>query len=112
MFPVHNSRRIMNTANNTPCGLTAALSIAYKTVMTLGYTHKQLENDFMCNRKTLQRIKNGDKGRDSANKFYLETFLKIIDDAYQKCFKNGGEGATPLLKVMREILMAEHCLLK
>lgn len=112
VFPVHNSRRIMNTANNTPCGLTAALSIAYKTVMTLGYTHKKLADTIIgVNRTTLLRIKKGLAGKEVTDLFYLETFLKIIDTVYWEHVGSNTNLAKYLLKVMREILLAEHCLL-
>lgn len=103
----------MNTANNTPCGLSAALSIAYKTVMALGYTHSKLADNFIgVNRTTLLRIKKGQAGKEVTDLFYLETFLKIIDTVYWEHVGIDTGFSVYLLKVMRKILLAEHCLLK
>ena len=100
----------MNSANNNPCGLSAALLIAYRAVISLGYTHKQLSDSFLgVNHNTLLRIKNGKPGKEITNLFYLEIFLKVIDRAYLqriRCAKV--REATELLRVMREILIAEH----
>ena len=76
--------------------------------MKLGYSHSQLkEMDMGVNYPTLRNIRDGKNVKKGTERFYLQLFVGLINNEYERCMCNGGDGASSLLKVMRDILLAE-----
>lgn len=83
-----------------------ALLRAYHVVCELGYTPRSIiaEEDSV-NYPTLRRIKAGKAGKVSTDQFYLSLFVRLINEEYEARLKNGGEGSTRLLVMMKDILL-------
>lgn len=84
-----------------------ALQIAYKGVCTLGLTHARLiAKDCTLTYKILRRIRDGRLGNRGTDEYYLQKFVRIIDEEYRLRIRNGGEDATQILRMERDILLA------
>ena len=99
----------MKTNDTTPSGLTAALTIAYKAVMKLGYTHQSLiEENYGVNFPTLRRIQSGKPGKPVTDRFYLKLFVTLLKREYDRLTSEADTAATrALLKTLSQILYAE-----
>lgn len=85
-----------------------ALGIAYAAVVELGYTHSQLVKlNEGVNYPTLRSIRDGKELKKATERFYLKLFFDLLDKEYELRMTSGGEGATSLLFVMKNILEAE-----
>ena len=85
-----------------------ALGIAYAAVMKLGYTHSRLvELNEGVNYHTIRNIRDGKKVKEVTERFYLKLFFDLMNKEYELRMTSGGEGATSLLIVMKNILEAE-----
>ena len=84
-----------------------ALTMAYRFVICLGWTHKRLFDEFGINHHTLQRVRDGLPLRQSNEKFLVKTFIRIADEAYQHdMVQNGGQHALEFLCFFHGVLMA------
>lgn len=90
-------------------GLSAALTIAYNAVISLGYTHQQLVGkNPSVNYNTLRRIRDGKTGKTSTDMFFLRLFVAILEKEYQKRLTYADSAGTrSLLRTMKDILLAE-----
>ena len=85
-----------------------ALGIAYEAVIKLGYTHSKLVNlNEGVNYPTLRSIRDGKELKKATERFYLKLFFDLMNKEYELRMTSGGEGATSLLIVMKNILEAE-----
>ena len=85
-----------------------ALGIAYIAVMKLGYTHSRLVKlNEGVNFPTLRSIRDGKELKKATERFYLKLFFDLMNKEYELRMTSGGEGATSLLIVMKNILEAE-----
>ena len=92
----------METQNQT--ALVKALSLAYKAVMALGFTHQKLvDGNFGVNYNTLRRIREGKAGKPVTDRYFLQLFMSILNKEYNHCLARGGEGATAVLRDMSKI---------
>ena len=106
MLPVHfQTKKEMNKEAKKK---KSALGLAYEAVMELGYSHSYLTKmDSTVNYPTLRSIREGKPMRRVTERYYLTMFVDIINKEYAKRIENGGDGATDLLRKMKEILLAE-----
>lgn len=99
----------MEAITRTATGLSAAVAIAYKAVISLGYTRQQLVDEHLgVNHNTLRRIHDGEARKPMTDRFYLQLFLKLLETEYQRRIANGADGAGEILRIMRIILLTEH----
>ena len=85
-----------------------ALGIAYAAVVALGYTHSQLVKlNEGVNFPTPSSIRDGKELKKATERFYLKLFFDLMNKEYELRMTSGGEGATSLLIVMKNILEAE-----
>lgn len=85
-----------------------AIGLAYKSVMELGYSHSELlKADCTVNYPTLRNIRDGKPMRRSTEHYYLKLFVGLINKEYLRRVENGGDGAAYVLRMMKEILLAE-----
>ena len=90
-----------------PVGLGAALNMAYDAVIALGITHQQLVTEnLLVNFNTLRRIRAGKAGKPVIDWSYLQLFVSILEKEYQRRIQQGGDGATDLLRTLKNILLA------
>ena len=52
---------------------------------------------------TLRRIEEGRPGKASTDKYYLQIFLRLMNEEYYRLIQNGGDGASNILKRIKEI---------
>lgn len=91
-----------------PQSASAALTIAYGAVTTLGYTHSKLEKmNAGINYPTLRSIRDGRPLKKGTERFYLKVFVGLINKEYERRIAHGGDGATSLLRVLKDILLAQ-----
>ena len=84
------------------------MGIAYTAVVRLGYTHSRLVKlDMSVNYPTLRNIRDGKALKKATERFYLKLFFDLMNKEYELRMTSGGEGATSLLIVMKNILEAE-----
>lgn len=84
------------------------MTLAYESVLNLGYTHSKLVDGWGMSYPTLRKIRERMPLGARGKKIYLRMFTTILDKAYQDDFKEtGGDNSTKILKAMREILLAE-----
>ena len=92
----------METQNQT--ALVKALSLAYRAVMALGFTHQQLvDGNIGVNYNTLRRIREGKEGKPVTDRYFLQLFMSILNKEYNHCLARGGEGAVAVLRDIRKI---------
>lgn len=84
-------------------GLAAATETAYRVITAMGYTHARLEKHPQVNYNTLRAIRDKKKRKPVTDEFYLQLFVKLLDKEYTKRMAQGGEGATSLLLLERNI---------
>lgn len=89
-------------------GLRAALSMAYNAVVALGISHQQLVGEYNdLNYNTLRRIREGKAGKPATDRFFLKLFVTILEKEYQRRIQRGGDGATDILRILKNVLLAE-----
>lgn len=92
----------METQKQT--ALVKALSLAYRAVIALGFTHQQLvDGNIGVNYNTLRRIREGKPGKPVTDRYFLQLFLSMLNKEYNHCLAHGGDGATAVLRDMRKI---------
>ena len=97
----------MEANNNKPTGLTSALIIAYRAVMALGYTHQRLvDGNLGVNYNTLRRIRDGKAGKPVTDRYFLQLFVSILNQEYNRRVANGGDGAVAVLRDMRKVTLS------
>lgn len=85
-----------------------AIGLAYKAVMELRYSHSELlKADCSVNYPTLRNIRDGKPMKRGTERYYLKLFVGLINKEYLRRMENGGDGATDLLRKMKEILLTE-----
>ena len=95
----------METQNQT--ALVKALSLAYRAVMALGFTHQQLvDGNIGVNYNTLRRIRDGKAGKPVSDQYFLQLFVSILNQEYNQCIANGGDGAVTVLRDMRKVTLS------
>ena len=91
-----------------PVGLVAAIGMAYSAVIALGITHQQLVKEYTSvSHNTLRRIRAGKVGKPVTDRFFLQLFVTILEKEYQRRIQRGGDGATDMLRTMKNVLLAE-----
>ena len=88
--------------------LGAALQMAYGAIVAVGYTHSQLVKEHGLTYPTLRNIREGQVSRASAPEAYLQTFIRLLNTTYAQRLAKGGEGATEILRLMRNILLLRY----
>lgn len=84
-----------------------ALTMAYRFVIRLGWTHKRLFDEFGINHHTLQRVRDGLPLRQSNEMFLVKTFIRIANEAYhQDMNQSGGQHSLEFLCFFHDVLMA------
>ncbi|MBR5394919.1 MAG: hypothetical protein IK144_07540 [Bacteroidaceae bacterium] len=99
----------MKTKAENSTGLTTALTIAYRAVIRLGYTHQRLvEENIGVNYPTLRRIQSGKPGKTATDRFYLRLFVTLLKQEYERLSAEADTAGTrAMLKTLSEILYAE-----
>lgn len=86
----------------------SALMLAYQVVTKLGYTHSRIKKiDGTVNYPTLRSVRDGKNINGSTERYYLRLFVSIINEEYERCMQNGGDGANNLLILMKNLLLAD-----
>lgn len=85
----------------------SALTLAYNSVISLGWTHAKLRETYGITLPTLRRIRSGVKGKVSTDGYYLKVFVSILNEEYDRRVANGGDGRYELNMAFREILLAQ-----
>lgn len=95
---------------NNQSSLVAALNIAYKAVMALGYNHQRLvDGNLGVNYNTLRRIRDGKAGKPVTDKYFLQLFVSILEKEYQHRLSEADlQGTREILRAMRCILLADQ----
>lgn len=85
-----------------------ALTLAYESVIELGWSHSKLCVEYGITLPTLRRIREGREGRIITDEYCLKCFLSIINEAFYADLKNnGGEQSSFFNRMFREILLAK-----
>lgn len=85
----------------------SALTLAYNSVISLGWTHAKLRETYKITLPTLRRIRSGVKGKVSTDGYCLKVFVSILNEEYDRRVANGGDGRNELNMAFREILLAQ-----
>lgn len=89
-------------------GLRTALSIAYNAIIALGISHQQLVGEHPdVNYNTLRRIREGKAGKPATDRYFLQLFVTILEKEYQRRIRRGGDGATDILRILKNVHLAE-----
>lgn len=102
----------MKTQKQTTTGASVALKIAYEAVtQTIKYSHKRLHEETNLSYLTLQNIREDKLGKRSPiRNYYLPIFIELLVKEYRLRIRQGGDGATDILRVMAQILCHENYL--
>lgn len=85
-----------------------ALTLAYVSVIELGWNHSKLCEEYGITLPTLRRIRDGRIGRITTDEYCLQCFLSIIKEAFYADLENtGGEHSNFFNRMFREILLAQ-----
>lgn len=86
---------------------TKALTLAYNSVISLGWTPSRLNKEYSLTLPTLRRIRKGRKGKDLTDEYCMKVFLEIINLEFHLDLENdGGRKSGDFNKAFREILLA------
>lgn len=87
---------------------TRALTLAYKSVISLEWKHTTISEVYGISLPTLRRIRKGQKGKDLTDEYCMKVFLEILNKGFCDDLKNHGGIMSPFYsKVFREILLAQ-----
>lgn len=83
-----------------------ALTLAYKSVIKLGWNHSRICEAYGISPHTLRRIRDGRKVKTSTRDYCMWMFVKIINKAFHEDLeKTGGANAFFFNRTFREILL-------
>lgn len=85
-----------------------AVTLAYKCVKTLKWTHSRLNGEYGLTLPTLRRIRDGKNLKPATEEYYTKVFVSIIKQAYYDDLQAGGKNAPLFNKMMRELLFATY----
>ena len=84
-----------------------ALTLAYKNVKDLGWTHKSLCQEYGLSMHLLRRISEGHVGKRSADEDCMKCLLRIIRSEFYDDLRNhGGSQSQYFNNLCRDILFA------
>lgn len=84
-----------------------ALTLAYKCVMRLGWSHSRLIRKYGITFPTLRRIREGRSGKRITDEYCMKVFLTIMNDSlHDKLSNQGAEDTSWLNNAFRRILLA------
>lgn len=86
-----------------------AVTLAYKCVIELGWTHSRLEREYGLTLPTLRNVRDGKRMKKENEKYYTKVFIRIINEAFhENNIHNGGADSAKYYKMMSEILLATY----
>lgn len=84
-----------------------ALTLAYKCVTELGWSHSRLMREYGITLPTLRRVREGRRGKDVTDEYCMKVFVTILHQAFQDNLTGeGGSRSQFFNNDFREILLA------